>query len=241
MDYAAMKAKVRLLLGETDSTNSYYLDAEIDTQINDSLLQVAIDVPILLTFGDVVTVADQERYGLPTDFLQIKDMQQRITTGTRRVSMFKKSYDEYEAIVGGNIDMTGEPYYYRIEFGATAVTAGSPPGDVWVYPVPADNTYTLRLVYYQKPTALSASNQVTELPEFLHIMVCYHAAWHLAMKDDSSTKINILSALYAAEMDKAKRVVNKRDRTGAWQMRSGYGRSSLISNYGNRVRRGPLR
>jgi hypothetical protein len=241
MNYGAMKTKVRMLLGETDSTNSYYTDAEIDTQINDSCLQVAIDIPILLTFGDLETIADQERYGLPTDFLQVKDVQQWTTGDTRRVAMFKKSYDEYEAIVGGNVDMTGEPYYYRIEFGATSTTAGSPPGDIWVYPVPVDTSYTLRLVYYQKPTAMSSSNEVTELPEFLHLMVCYHAGWHLAMKDDSSTKINILSALYAAEMDKAKRVVNKRDRTGAWQIRSGYGRSSLWNNQGNKVRRGPLR
>jgi hypothetical protein len=241
MDYAAMKAKVRLLLGETDNTNTYYTDAEIDTQINDSILLVAGEVPTNLTYSEIVTIASQGEYGLPTDFLQLKDLQIYVTTTTRRVQMEKLNYDEFEYKVGGNFSMEGEPNCYRIEFGATETSAGSRPGDIWIYPIPPDTSYTLRLVYYQKPDSLSSGIEVSELPEFLHMPVCYHAAMHMAMKDDSSSKANQMAGLYNKAIDSAKKVVNKRDRSGAFQIRTSYGRSSLLGNLGKRIRRGPLR
>lgn len=236
-----MKTKVRLLLGETDSTNTYYTDSEIETQINDSILLVAGEVPTNLTYAELVSVGDQKTYGLPTDFLQLKDLQVFVTGTARRVQMQKLNYDEFENYVGGNVDKTGEPYYYRMEVGATAVTAGSPPGDIWIYPAAPSTLHTLRLVYYQKPSALAFSGQVSELPEFLHMPVCYHASMHLSMKDNSGKKANQMASLYNKAIDTAKKVVNKRDRTGAFQIRTSYGRSSLLGNHGKRIRRGPLR
>lgn len=236
-----MKTKVRLLLGETDNTNTYYTDSEIETQINDSILLVAGEVPTNLTYAELDSVADQKTYGLPTNFLQLKDLQVFETGTARRVQMQRLGYDEFEYLVGGNVDMTGEPYYYRMEVGATDVVAGSRPGDIWIYPAAPSDGHTLRLVYYQKPDALNFSGQVSELPEFLHMPVCYHAAMHVAMKDDSSKKANQMAALYNKAIDTAKKVVNKRDRTGAYQIRTSYGRSSLLGNLGKRIRRGPLR
>lgn len=246
MNYSEMKDQVRLLLGETDEDNSYYTNAEINTQLNLSNLRVASDIPCLFTYSEVTTTADQQRYGLPSDFLQIKDLQMFIgdNTATRRKKLALLKYDEFERIGAGNVTMSGEPSYYRVEFGAVSTTAGSPPGDVWLYPVPDNNggdNYCLRIAYYQKPTALSNTTDVSELPEFLHESVCYHAAWHLSLKDDNQSKINNLAMMYKDAITEAKRTVVRRDRTGPTQAKTSYGGSSLIGNFGGGVRRGPLR
>lgn len=236
-----MIAMARTMLGETDSDNSYFSDAEIQTMLNSSILRVASDVPVLMTYKEVATTGDVQRYGLPTDFLQLKDVQMIISGTTLRRQLQRLDYDDFEAVVGGNTDMTGEPAYYRVEFGATATTAGSPPGDIWLYPVPVDDSYTIRVIYYQKPTALSSSSEVTELPEFLHMSVVHHTAWLLSMKDDNQSKINNLAAMYKDEINQAKKTVNKRDRVGPHFSRTAYGASGLIKRGGLLARRGPLR
>lgn len=241
MDFGEMITMARTMLGETDSGNSYFSDAEIQTMLNSSIIRVASDVPVLMTFKEVATTADEQRYGLPTDFLQLKDVQMTITDTTIRRQLQRLDYDDFEAVAGGNTDMTGEPAYYRVEFGATATTAGSPPGDLWLYPVPVDDSYTLRVVYYQKPTELSSTTEVTELPEFLHMAVVYHSAWVLSMKDDNQSKINNLAAMYKDEINDAKKTVNKRDRTGPHFVKTPYGGSGLIKRGGLLARRGPMR
>jgi hypothetical protein len=241
MNFGEMITMVRTMLGETDSDNSYFSNDEIQTILNTSILRVASDIPTNLTFKEVVTTGDTQRYGLPTDFLQLKDVQCYVTGETNRWQLQRLNYDEFEAVAGGNTDMTGQPAYYRVEFGATSTSAGSPGGDLWLYPVPVDDSFTIRVVYYQKPTELSLSTEVTELPEFLHSAICYHSAWLLSMKDDNQSKINNLAAMYKDEINEARKTVNRRDRTGPTFIRTPYGGSSLIGRGGMQARRGPLR
>jgi len=246
MNYSEMETQCRLLLGETDEDNSYWTVAELLAQINLSNIRVAADLPTLLTYSEVATTASQETYGLPSDFLQLKSVQMFLGANTvdERRQLVSLSYDEYEDIIGGNVNMTGQPAYYRIEFGAVATAAGSPPGDLWIYPIPDSNggdNYTLRLVYYQKPTALSGDADVSELPEFMHPIVVYHAAWHLSMKSDNQTKINNLAMLYKDAIKEAKLTVLKRDRSGGKFQRSAYGTTALVGRRHTVIRRGPLR
>jgi len=239
MNYSEMQDQVRLLLGETDADNSYYTATEIEDQINLSNLRVASEVPTLLTYAEVDSVADTQQYGLPSDFLQLKDVQYWRST-TQRIQLIRYSYDEFEILTASNATMSGEPAFYRVEFGAVKTDAGTPPGDIWLYPVP-DAVYTLRVVYYQKPTALSSDADVSELPEFLHLPVCYHAALHLAMKDSANTRLGILANMYRDAIREAKLVVSKRDRSGPFQIRTNYGKSRLIRRGGRAARRGPLK
>ena len=242
MNFGEMRTQVRLLLGETDSSNSYYTDTEIDAQINLSNLRVASEVPVLFTYKEEISVGDQVSYGLPTDCMQVKDLQVYTTGTTRRWSLVKKDYDDWEYIVAGNFSMTGEPHYYKVEFGATSTTAGSPPGDVWLYPIPPGTTYTIRIVYYQKPTALSADAAVSELPEYLHPAVVYHAAWHIGLKDSSNSKVSTLAAMYQNQIKEGKMTALKSDRSGPTFAKSAYGATSLDRGRGNRrVRRGRLK
>jgi hypothetical protein len=246
MNFGEKKTQCRLLLGETDSANSYWSDTEIETQLNLSNVRVAADLPTLMTYSELATSANQETYGLPSDFLQLKSVQMFLGANTvdERRQLVILSYDEYEDTVGGNVNMTGEPAYCRVEFGAVATAAGSPPGDLWIYPVPdsnGGNNYTLRLVYYQKPTELTDDLHVSELPEFMHPIVVYHAAWHLSMKSDNQTKISNLAAMYKDAIKEAKLTVLKRDRSGGKFARSAYGTTALVGKRHTVIRRGPLR
>jgi len=239
MNFGEMQEQIRLMLGETDSDNSYFTDTEIKAQINRSLIRVASDIPCLLTYKEDTTTASTQRYGLPTDFLQLKDVQ-LYPSATRRKQLLRLEYDEFEYVGTGNVTMTGEPAYYRVEFGAVDTVTGSPPGDLWLYPIP-NGTYTIRVVYFQKPTAMTADAEVTELPEFMHEAVNYHAAWHVSLKDGNQKKVGNLAAMYKDAITEAKRTIVRRDRTGPKQSKTSYGRSSLVDRYGGVVRRGPIR
>jgi len=177
MNYGEMQDQVRVLLGETDTGNTTYEVTEIADQLNRSQLRVASDIPTLINFAETDCIVGTYRYGLPTNFLQLKDVQLYISATNRR-QLKRVSYDDYEGIVGGNVDMTGQPAFYRVEFGAVNVTVGSPPGDIWLYPSP-DSTYPLRVVYYRKPGDMSADADVSMLPEYMHEAIAYHAAWHM--------------------------------------------------------------
>ena len=246
MNFGEQKTQVRLLLGETDADNSYVTTAEIEAQINLSNIRVAADLPVNMTFSEVATTADEARYGLPSDFLQLKSVQMFIGDNTvdDRRSLRRLEYDQFEDMVSGNVNMTGQPAYYRIEFGAVATAAGSPPGDIWLYPIPDNNggdDYTLRLVYYQKPTALSDTADVSELPEYMHPIVVYHAAWLLSMKSDNTTKINNLVGMYKDAIKEAKLTTLKQDRSGGKFSRTTYGGSALVGRGRGRIGRGRLR
>jgi hypothetical protein len=241
MDFGEMKTRVRLLVGETDSDNSYYTDTEINSLLNSSILRVANDTQCLLTYKTLTVTQGTQTYGLPTDFLQLKDVQIILNGTTIRRTLQRLPYDEFEAVAAGNYSKQGQPAYYRIEFGATSTTAGSAPGDIWLYPLPNNSVDTLRVVFYQKPSVLSTSTEVTELPEFLHEAICYHAAWQLALKDDNQAKINNLGVMYKDLLADAKLTISKRDRSGPVFTKSAYAGSALVRRGGILARRGPLR
>ena len=51
MTYLEMRQRVRIAIGETEETNSYFTDTEIDDMLNSSQLQVAMDTGGNLTHG----------------------------------------------------------------------------------------------------------------------------------------------------------------------------------------------
>jgi len=230
MNFGEMRTLSRILLGETDSTNSYYDDTtEIDVLINLANKHVAGSVPTNLSFKGQATVSGTYRYPLPQpDFLQLKDVLLIVTSEVDTEPLARVTFDEFEEIAAGDYTSTGRPAYYRVEFGAVDVTAGSPPGDIWLTPTPDDNggsDYTLRIYYFQIPTPMSADADVSELPLFLHEAVVYWASMNMAMKSDSRSKARELAAMYKETIFDAKKIVNKRDRTGNYAVRDtmGYG------------------
>jgi len=231
MNFERMQQLVRLSLGELSASNSYYTDDEIKAMINDSLVQVATDVPSLLTFYDIPTIVGTQRYSLPVEMLQLKDVHLFISSTLKRV-LEKRSMDEFEALSASNFARTGQPAFFKMELGATQVSgvAAGLPGDLWLYPVPDAVTYTLRVYFYQRPGILANTTDITELPEMLHWSVVYHAAAMLSLKNDDQNKHTIMMIQYDRSIARGKRWYVQHDRSSQHftQDVMGYSRSSLI-------------
>lgn len=213
-----MQTKIRLLLGETttstaDADATAYLDAEIQTQINDSAIEVAKRLRCLQTYKDADCVIDQERYALPPDLLSLKDVQ-LIISSSRKKQLVQLTYDEYEAVIADNYTATGEPKYFKVEFGSVKKDSTAT-GDIWVYPLPDSTDYDLRVAFFQKPSTLADNGDVCELPEQTHMTVCYHAAMILSRKIDDLTRFREISALFADSLRADEESIHMQDVVGA--------------------------
>lgn len=233
-----MLAQVRLLSGETDSTNSYWSDAEINAMLNDVQLIVAEELPVNMTWRTFSTVAGTDRYSLPIDFLQLKDVEIE-TSATQRKKLFRLGMDEFSAVADGNFTMQGEPAWFKMEFGSVLMTNDPQlPGDIYMYPVP-DAVYKTRVRYYQRPTDMTADGDISELPLSMHLAVVYYTTMLMAMKDANQKKITNMNALYRQKMASSAKMLNRVDRTGRFLARdaAGYSKTGLSAR---RIRRGPM-
>lgn len=230
MTFERMQALVRIALGETAASNSYYTDLEVQDMINDSLVQVATDVPSLLTFYDIPCVTSTQRYSLPREALQLKDVHLLINSTLKR-QLLKLSLDEFENVSASNYVREGQPAFFKMELGATEVsgTAAGLPGDLWLYPVPDSDEYTLRVYFYQRPTTLVADADITELPDMLHWAVVYHTTAMLALKADDMNKHTIMSVQYDRAIARGRKWYTQHDRSNQHftQDAMGYSKTGL--------------
>jgi len=212
MNYLRMQAFTRILLGETDSANSYFGDTEIKDMLNDAQIEVATDTDPLLTFRTFTTADGDTRFPLPSDFMKMRSVEIDIST-TRRHQLIWTSFDEFNSFISGNFILKGQPAYWKVELGAVDVTTNSP-GDVWIYPGADDNggdNYTLRIYYHQLPQAMSADAEISELPEMLHKAICYYAAIVLSRKDNARGRMQELQVLYDDRIKKFRKIKNQRE------------------------------
>ena len=207
---ARMVEVIRIALGETDPSNSYWSDAEIVGMISESQIQVVTDAPHLLTFKEMTTTASDGRYALPVDFLQLKAVEVDVTA-TRRKKLNWISFDEFAAFSYGNFTQTGEPHSFKMELGATDVIENHSPGDLWLWPLP-DAAYTLRVYFFQRPSCLTTGMDESELARSLHWAVCYHAAAMLSLKNDDRSKFTDFMALYDKAIFQNNKMMNQANR-----------------------------
>ena len=179
MNRGRMKDMVRMLLA-IDPVDAFVIDAEINDMLNESQVHVATETLGLTTYKGLETQEGVERYSLPADFLALRDVQMwvSVTDDTDKRTLEKCGYDSYEEKTR-RYTTPGIPKFFKIEFGATSVSAAIP-GDIWLRPIPdsnGGNNYRLRLAMYQKPDDMTDDTHICMLPESMHWCVCYHAAW----------------------------------------------------------------
>jgi len=224
MDRGQIRAQARILLGETKE--DFYKDSEINTQINYAALKVASETLANLTFGDALTVAGTQRYPLPSDMLALKDVQIIDGTvvngvpqsGANTWPLVINSYDKFQA--KNTTVYPGRPTVYRVEFGSVGLSSVAT-GDIWLLPIP-NGAYTLRVVYYQKPTAMTDDAHVCELAEAAHEAVALRAAMILSRKSKDRNLITELAAMYNEHLTTVKKVLTLQDSTGPKYVRNVY-------------------
>ena len=200
MDLSRMVETIRILLGEPDSDDSHYTDTEIKNTINDVSVNVAAELEENITFCDYLTVDGTYRYALPADFLKFKML--KLIKDSNHYSLEYKNLIEFEDYAGTMQTREGTPRICKVELGRVSVSQVYP-GDIWVFPVPDTDNWTLRLYYYQKPSTLTSDGHISELPELIHLGVCYYAAAILSQKSSEFSKFNDFMSLYRIEIDKA--------------------------------------
>jgi len=215
MNFSAMQNQVGVLLGDT--SNTFYTETEIQNMINRVQPEIAAEAEALLTYYDYTTSDTVQQYSLPAEYLTVKHVELHVDTN-RHEKLKLLDLDQFHAVSYADADRTGEPEYYKIEYGAVdTVLAGNPqrPGDIWLYPIPDDNgtaNYTLRVYFYQMPTDLSADTDISNLPIYLHMAVCYRAAALLAMKNKDLRTHNTLISMSQRVIDVAKINQNRAQR-----------------------------
>jgi hypothetical protein len=211
-----LRDQVRIYLGETSSTDTYYTDAEINSQINRAMPLIAAEIEELITFKDYTTTSGTFRYSLEEDFLKIHKVFLRINDAVLSRVLAPLDIEEYERLSGGDETATGMPQWYKIELGSVLNTDDPQlPGDVWLYPTPDDNggsNYKMRVYYYQKPDDLAADGEIPELPLQTHDTIALKAARALAIKGKDFGLAGSLQNLFLTEMASHREFFNRKSR-----------------------------
>ncbi len=111
--------------------------------------------------ADASTVASQEYYGLPADFLALDFI--GVTVSSRYYQLVPKSAHEIDEINWGAGTYTGYPAYFALY-----------ENNLRLYPIPND-VYTLRIAYLKQLTALSAAGDSNEWTVTAEELIRLHA------------------------------------------------------------------
>ena len=190
-DYSELKTTVASYLARSDLTSiipDFIRLAEIR-------LQREIRTRQMLVVATAVTTGGDSKIGLPTDFLEMRDIHLNTTPITTLRYKAPNSFYESSRVTDG-----GKPTDYTV-LGAEMQLAPSP-----------DTSYTLQMLYYSKPTALSSTNPsnvfLANYPDALLYASLGEAEPYL-MND---ARIQIWAALY----DRAIMAINTSDQSSEY-------------------------
>jgi hypothetical protein len=225
MDFTAMQARVRMLIDET--TAGFWTDAQIKAEINDAQLVLARDTEEMITYHDIDSVDGENRISLPSDYLKMKFVEYEQTAGEEDfVKLQYLTQKQFFQYTEGATQTEGVPQVYKISLGAVDPQAHYP-GEIFLYPTPDTSGLTVRLHFYQIPTELSASDDVSELPELAHKAVVYRAAADLLLKAKEYKLSDRLESKYEKELFAIRLSNNRlqRDSVAVPEDIMGYGRT----------------
>lgn len=137
-DYSGFKSKIAKYLARTDLTD----EIPDFIQLAEIQLQRDIRTKKLLGVAQASTTASDSKVGLPTDFLEMRDIHIQSTNPLGTIK-FKSPNNFYKS---ADTTFSGQPVYYTVL--AT---------EIQLAPIP-DTSYTLQMLYYKSPTLLSDSN-----------------------------------------------------------------------------------
>ena len=136
-NYSDLKTQVANYLGRSDLTS------QIPTFISFAELRLSRDIRIrqMLKTATATMTGGDSTVGLPSDFLQMRDL---FVDGTPRIAVSYVTPSTFTR--DARATESGKPVFYTMR------------GNEFEFaPIP-DTNYTLQMLYYAKPTALSDSN-----------------------------------------------------------------------------------
>jgi hypothetical protein len=191
------------------SSNAYFPAAEVKSAVNEACLEIAKEARANTSYWPIATADGTQRYTLPSDVLQLAHVEIDITS-THRKLLVGLSFEEFAEETYDNYSLTGEPEFYKLEWGAVDIVTAMP-ADVYLWPVPNTASWTLRCYGIQRPTTLTLDADISELPVELHLTVSFYAAMLLALKDNDMQRHGALAQMYVRAMSAHTELHHKRE------------------------------
>ena len=166
-------------------------DAQIVQLLNEGQIKLCMESYLLLTCATSSTVASQEAYSVPSDFIKIEAVFiYNTTTGNKRRL---KCIDLMKRDAAQN---TGDPLYY---YQSGLNVSGANSDTVNLQPIPSTSgSSDLHIYFRQRPLTMVSGGQAPEIPEhFQYALPCY-AAWKLFQRDQSPISLGLANQ-YRAE------------------------------------------
>lgn len=158
MTLGEIRARVRRKLLE--ETEGFWSDEELNQEINDGYLDLAVDAKLLADPFTLTTASGQELYDLPDNLIAVR----AVTFEGRdlpRMPYAERSQDE------------GPPRFYQV--------IGQ---KLRLFPTP-DGTYTVTVLYYYRPERMANDFDVPEIPEEYHRLLVDYAVARALLKDEN--------------------------------------------------------
>lgn len=186
MNFSQMGASVARLLRQVPGTNGLYTSADLSAVINDANLDVAKDLNILQSMGEVYTQPSVYQYALSATYMA-PDLLSVWKVLWNNMPLNKASFGDSRWSTSSP-KTEGTPRVYRIWN-----------NKIEIDPTPQES-YPLQLYHTYKPSTLAMSTAETELPSEAHMAIVYRACAYLTIKDEKEMRYNAFFGKYQYEL-----------------------------------------
>lgn len=186
MNVGEISIRVKRQFG--DESGVQITDEDIIRWINDGQRQIVLQNDNLLQITSLAsTIANQNEYDLPLNFLRLMGVHYKPEGHTSYFSMKGMSWIDYQKYVGG----TGSGDYYSNNEPQIFSIYGN---KLYLFPVPLINgTNNLKIFYNRKPIDVVNSTSVPDLPELYHnALVNYALAQAYGVDEDIESSSGML-------------------------------------------------
>jgi len=168
-------------------------DAQILALLNEGQIRICMESYLMMTCATSSTVADQEVYSVPSDFIKIESVFIYNTSTGHKVRLKPMSVLDRDPAKN-----TGNPLYYYI-WGRNVSSANS--FTIGLRPIPSTSgTSDIEIFFRQLPLTMVSGGQAPEIPtHFQYALPCY-ALWKLFQRDQSPIGVS-LARMYQGEWD----------------------------------------
>jgi len=163
--------EARFLIGQTDNTNTQFLDPVIQNQIDIAYRDFSRRTFILEDTEDITTTANQLEYQWTGQFFKLSQVRYIQTSGD--IGRLLKPYPGGDNALPEFVQY-GTPYYYVVR-GASDTSEQK----LIAWPVPDESSKTIRITGYLSGTTLLTGSTEPEFRKSYHHALSFYAAWKL--------------------------------------------------------------
>lgn len=168
-------------------------DAQIVALLNEGQTKLCMNSYLLMTCATASTVASQESYSVPSDFIKIEAVFIYNTTSGQKQRLRPIDLMKRDATKS-----TGSPQYYYI-WGLNVSSVNS--FTVNLNPIPSTSgTSDLEIYFRQSPLTMVSGGQAPEVPGHFQYALVAYALWKIWLRDQSPIGTN-LAMIYKNEWD----------------------------------------